>query len=98
MIIMSRSYKKHPICTDQWTGKKLGKKWANRRVRKDTEVYNNKQYRKLYDSYLIADYCSYWTEEEARKWYRLHKDTYDRYYKDEDEYIREVWFPCYKRK
>ena len=97
MIIMSRSYKKHPIYTDQWAGKKLGKKWANRKCRKHKDdIANGKQYRKLYESWNIYDYQSYWTEQEARQWFRENGDKLK--YKDEDEYIKKVWFPCYKRK
>ena len=98
---MSRSYKKHPIYSDQWAGKKLGKKWANRKVRQDTcdEVAKGKRYRKVYESWNIADYHSYQTEQEAREWYRLHKDEHRlSKYKNEDDYIKKVWFPCYKRK
>ena len=31
---MSRSYKKHPVVSDDWTSKKLAKRWANKKLEK----------------------------------------------------------------
>jgi hypothetical protein len=62
---MSRSYKKHPVCTDHHD--KWRKKLANKLVRRQSELYQNNSYKKLYDSWDICDYkfytsfTEYWT-------------------------------------
>ena len=94
---MSRSYKKHPVVSDDWTSKKLAKRWANKKIRKDKDIPSGKYYRRKYETWYIRDYRYYWTEEEARQHYRFHKEWFSKY-KNEDEYIRKVWFPCCKRK
>lgn len=52
---MSRSFRKTPGYGQ--SKQKWCKKWANRRVRHEPieSVYNHKSYRKLFDSYDIAD-------------------------------------------
>ena len=96
---MSRSYKKHPICSDDYADKKFAKRRANKKVRSSTEVPRGKYYRKISESWNIADYRLYWTEEDAREWYRLHKDDYPfSKYKDEEDYIKRAWFSDFKRK
>ena len=65
---MSRSYKKTPIIKDNGRSKKVQKRFANRRVRnyiKHNDIGKGKQYRKLFDSWEIADYVSRWTKEDA---------------------------------
>lgn len=94
---MSRSYKKHPVYSSQWGNKKFTKKQANRKVRHSEDIPNGKQYRKFYESWNIIDHHSYQTKEDAKIWFRLYKHLW-KLYKNEDEYIREVWFPYYKRK
>jgi len=95
---MSRSYKKHPVYSDHWEGKKFTKKWANRKIRHSKDIPNGKQYHKFYESWNIADYHCYWTKKDAKIWFRLHGHLWSKRYKDEDEYVKKVWFPCYKRK
>lgn len=50
---MSRSYKKVPIMKYGGYGK-LGKHWANKRVRK-SDISDNGNYKKLYERYDIFD-------------------------------------------
>ena len=67
---MSRSYKHSPICTD-YTRKhtKFAKRQANIRVRRSRGLYNGGNYKKLYCSWDIHDYCSYWTKNKAINYY-----------------------------
>jgi hypothetical protein len=51
---MSRSFKKTPIIKDN-TYSKLGKRYANKRVRK-YDVDDGNAYRKIYEQYNICDY------------------------------------------
>ena len=51
---MSRSFKHTPIIKDD-TCKKFGKKYANKKVRKE-DVIDGNSYRKLYEQYNICDY------------------------------------------
>lgn len=53
---MSRSYKKVPIMKYCGYGK-LGKHWANKRVRK-LDIGNNGNYKKVYDNYDIHDHIA----------------------------------------
>ena len=64
---MSRSYKKHPIVKDHTSGK-WGKQQGNKAVRRDKEFSSSgKDYKKIYNSWDIHDYISYYTKEEAIK-------------------------------
>jgi len=51
---MSRSEKKTPIIKYGGYGKQ-GKKWANRRVRRNYSISNGNNYRKMYESWDIFD-------------------------------------------
>ena len=62
---MSRSYKKVPITKDNYGGK-TGKRFANKAVRrKKDELFKGKDYKKVYNSYDINDYISYYPKDEA---------------------------------
>lgn len=52
---MSRSRMKRALVVDR-AGKRFGKRWANRRVRRTPDVPNGKAYRKFYESYDICDF------------------------------------------
>lgn len=76
---MSRSYKKTPYSGDR-KDKDL-KRYANKKVRRtlksDLEVnYNNREYKKLFQSYDICDYCTIlrdfedYYNREVDRWYR----------------------------
>jgi len=53
---MSRSYKHTGWIQDQ-SGKKHGKRFANKRVRRfDSEIPSGSSYKKIYNSWDIADY------------------------------------------
>jgi hypothetical protein len=54
---MSRSYRAlWAVAGYGWGGKRLEKRWANRRVRHTADVPNGKAYRKVYESWEITDY------------------------------------------
>ena len=64
---MSRSYKKTPVVKDNFGGK-TGKRLANKKVRKlKNELFKGGEYKKVYESWDINDYISYYTLEEAIK-------------------------------
>jgi hypothetical protein len=54
---MSRSYRE-PWMVDSYKSrsKKFDKRWANKRVRKSTDVADGKAYRKYFDPWDIVDY------------------------------------------
>lgn len=54
---MSRSYKKSPYVVQD--GKSIGKRYANRKVRRTQDTYNGKLYIKLYNQYNICDWKWY---------------------------------------
>lgn len=67
---MSRSYKKHPISKDGNRKKRWAKTAANRKVRRYlgrsiAHRLPHRAYKKLFESYEIADYVSLYTREEA---------------------------------
>ena len=76
MVIMSRSYKKHPFYKDGSGGRsKFGKKFANKKVRNSKETFQHKDYKKKYCSWEINDYISRQTKEEIiSQWEAEEKD------------------------
>ena len=67
---MSRSFKKTPINKDHFGGK-LGKRRASKAVRRNKDfALSGGEYKKVYDSWDINDYISYYSREDAIKdWY-----------------------------
>ena len=56
---MSRSFKKHPVCTDGRDGRKWPKRQANKTVRRFKKgLDDGKDYKKLYCSWNIHDYIA----------------------------------------
>ena len=53
---MSRSYKKHPVCTAPNGQKRYWKQAANRRIRRRKDVLNHRSYRKAFCSWMITEY------------------------------------------
>lgn len=72
---MSRSVKKFPVVKDK-TCCKAGKRFANKRIRRYKGfISNGKEYKKLYDSWDICDYCFYLSEIDLKKsWEAAQKD------------------------
>jgi len=63
---MSRSHKKYPSWKDNHRGgAKIGKRFANKRVRRTEEIWNGGSYKRLYPTYDIVDYR--FTDYEWRK-------------------------------
>lgn len=98
---MSRSYKKTPIYKDNGIGK-TARRASQKAVRKlkisEDETFSSKSnyYRKLYLSYNLHDYVSYWTKEDAvaayyeeEKWQQLYTL---------EEFLEKVWASSAKRK
>ena len=68
---MSRSYKKVPISKDNQSCSQETKKIANRKFRRqllDVPIKGN-YYRKTFPRYLIHDWITYWSKENAREGY-----------------------------
>lgn len=64
---MSRSYRKNPIIKDGRFNRakgKHGKKFANRKVRHSEDILQHTNYKKIYCSWEINDYCSRMSKEE----------------------------------
>lgn len=64
---MSRSYKKIPITKDGGKSSKIEKRLANKKVRRNIYDIPNKgkAYKKIYNSWNIDDYISYYSKKEA---------------------------------
>ena len=97
---MSRSYKKASVYTDY--SRKTTKYWkrqANHKVRRSKDVFNNKSYRKAYNSWRIHDYVTRWTKADAIAWYEKHKG--QNWFRDADtleKYLNRYWEHDFHRK
>ena len=107
---MGKSYKKQPITKDKGIGRNT-KRIANKKVRRTKDFSSSgKAYKKLFESYLISDYKSYWPKSKAiERWYEeeqlaelrglpLKKIGWHKYYNTLEEYLDKFWASCYKRK
>ena len=72
---MSRSYKRRPIVKDHNSGK-YGKRQGNKAVRRKKDFsLSGSEYKKVYNSWNIHDYISYYSKEDAIKdWYKEEKE------------------------
>lgn len=95
---MSRSYKKSPVSTDgRRKTTKYFKNQANRIVRRSDGAYNGKSYRKLYQTWNIHDFISYWTLQDAIKSYEIN-DFWQERYGSLENFLNKVWAPVCRRK
>lgn len=96
---MSRSYKKHPWCTDGRDGRVIPKRFANKAVRRyKHKLANGKAYKKLFCSWEIHDYISRWPWQEAKKEYE--EDSSD-WWKEACPTLKDFykyWSKWYRRK
>ena len=96
---MSRSYKKHPYCTDNGKHTKYAKRLANKVYRKTEDVPNGKFYKKIFCSWNIKDYSFRKTWKQAWDYWNGHKN--DKYfiklYPSYEDYYK-FWLRCYKIK
>lgn len=106
---MSHSYKKTPYCSCKKN--KFAKNQANRKIRRNKdELYQNKEFRKVYDSWAICDYVEvgisfeeYWRHIEAIKHHYEQIGVEPRYYRRKKgwptmEEAYKEWYLMYKRK
>lgn len=97
---MSRSRKRNPIHTDGRSGK-VGKKLANRKVRRALTEYppKSKNYKKEFESYDIHDWVLRWTKEEALEKYRnAESDSWMRTKYPTEKSFLNYWAKIYQRK
>lgn len=88
---MSRSYKKNPIYTDRPDGAKYWKRLANKKVRKENiHFLKGKKYKRLFNSWEIHDYISYWDKFQALKDFKRYRYL-NEYYKNEEEFLNKHW-------
>ena len=77
---MSRSYKKSPINKER--NNKVGKRLASRAVRRESDVQNGRQFRKIYCSWDISDWSfrghSYTAEQFRKAWFDPDNREFDR--------------------
>ena len=105
---MSRSYKKFPLAK-QGKSNKVGKKFANRRVRRQIkrgiDIPSGRSYKKVYESWDICDYR--WTKSKAdtiQDWEEDQKqiangvNTWKANYPQTKEEAIIEWYKFYKRK
>ena len=74
---MSRSYLKTPIVKDNKRGRKKAKRQANKKVRNEIRLHSGNSYKKVFNTWNIYDYVSYWSQEDATNFYnKLDSTTY----------------------
>lgn len=61
---MSRSYKKHPILKDGGKSKRIGKRFANRKVRRTKNLTDGCMYKNVYCRYDVCDMITRYTFKE----------------------------------
>lgn len=95
---MSRSFKKHPWVTDGKSGTTAkSKRYANKVIRNyRNKISNGKYYKRLFCSYMIHDYISRWSWEEAKKEYES-KEYLQEYYPTLKAFYK-YWSKYYRRK
>lgn len=95
---MSRSYKKTPITKGCGYGR-FGKKYANRILRRNNEIFKRSLYKRNFNSWDINDYINYFSLEDAKEYYNQHKDEdwFNIRFKTLDDYI-DNWKKYYRRK
>ncbi len=99
---MSRSYKKHPVCTDGHPhSTQESKKFANKKVRNTDFAelpLKGKGYRKVFESYDIHDWKNRMTREEwIEAYYKGNRFRRPADYYTLEEWIKE-WDKDFKRK
>ena len=76
---MSRSYKKFPLWKDNGPGSAWSKRVANKKVRRTFDIPNGRAYKKVYDTYNIHDYFSYYP---FKKWMKREYEHYHTCFND----------------
>ena len=95
---MSRSYKKHPYCTDSSPKTtKEKKKFANKKVRNYDDLPDGAAYKKISESWDIHDYSDRWTWEEAKRAWEDKDSYYSKHYPTLKDFYR-YWLKCAKTK
>ena len=94
---MSRSYKKHPCGGD--TKSRFGKRYANHVVRKYFDIGNHGYYKKLFNSYNICDYWSYYPWTDYKEFMNSLHVSVRRYgHNKSEKELYNDWADCYRRK
>jgi hypothetical protein len=89
---MSRSFQKTPGWTGKTRSSKFFKRQANKKVRKDWNISNGKQYKKKYCSYIIKDWVSlFYNDTQLFNFYCFIEDYVERRGLDEKEAEREFY-------
>ena len=92
---MSRSYKKHPYCTNN-SHRAFAKRQANKKIRKyKKKIWNGGSFKHLYCSWEICDWKKRYPWKTARAEYKNFLKSY--YYLTPEEYYRR-WIKIYKNK
>lgn len=88
MILVSRSYKRTPVSKEGYGSKKLKfwKRLSNKKIRRTKDVPNNKEFKKIFESWMIHDFSFYYDESQL--------DTNC----DDYESLKEHWRKYYFRK
>lgn len=96
---MSRSYKKHPFCTDHHVKTtKEKKRFANKKIRHTKNIPNGRAFRKIYETYDICDWKNRWTWEEALADWNSNKTSYlNTHYLTLKNFYR-YWLKCCRMK
>ena len=97
---MSRSYKKHPFCTDgKAKSTALSKRFANKVVRQyKHKIVNGKAYKHLFCSYDIHDCIIRYTCQEMKQKYENDSSSYLRWQCSSLKELYNHWSKYYKRK
>lgn len=105
---MSRSYKKNPVGKDanDRAMKRIANRIVRRRVKDDEDMPARLPHKKMTESWMISDYKSRMTREEAIQWYneqvewQKHKGSltyFQKRYPTLEAWLK-YWEKCYIRK
>lgn len=96
---MSRSCKKHPVCTAPNRQKRYWKQIANRRIRRRKDVLNHRSYRKAFRSWMITEYRCHRALSAWRQLWTNSTCVHERYpVRETWEHARLTWRKIYKFK
>ena len=101
---MSRSYKKNPVGKDanDRAMKRIANRTVRRRIKDDEDMPARLQHKKMTESWMISDYKSRMTRDEAIQWYENEMEHeassyFKKRYPTLEAWLK-YWEKCYVRK
>lgn len=98
---MSRSYKKHPVCTEKKNCRKAFKRFSNKTIRrivgngKEENALTVLPYKRMTNPYTICDYNIYWS---FNRYWRYEQSNRRARRKVSEQEAQNDWARAYRRK